>query len=147
MLQIEPMSTLSNSQPAAGQQWVMEIKAAADKSPLDSQIAVLDHEGKPVPRVLLQAVRDSYFTFRGKDSTENGDFRIQNWEEMQIGQLLYCNGEVVRLYHYPRGPDSGFNVFPNFGKRQTLFDTTPMAHALNEPCYIVEPFEPDAGIG
>ena len=128
----------------AGEVWILETKAARNKSPIDTRISILDSNGQPVPRVILQAVRDSYFTFRGKNSTQSDDFRVFNWEEMRIGQLLYCNGEVVRLFHYPRGPDSGFNLFPNFGKRQTLFDTTPLAHALNEPCYIVEALPPSA---
>ncbi len=125
-----------------GQTWIVEVKASRDGSPLDSQIEILDAVGKPVPRVLLQAVRDSYFTFRGKDSLQTGDFRLQNWEEMKLNQLLYCNGEVVKLYHYPRGPDSGFNVYPNFGNRHGFFDTTPLAHPLHEPCYIVEAHPP-----
>ncbi len=125
-----------------GQRWIVEVRASRDKSPLDSHVAVLDAKGHKVPRVLLRAVRDSYFTFRGKDSRQTGDFRIHNWEEMQLNQLLYCNGEVVKLYHYPRGPDSGFNVYPNFGNRHGMFDTTAIAHALHEPCYIVEAYPP-----
>ena len=70
-------------------------------------LRVLDADGRPVPRVLLSAVRDSYFTFRGKDSTQTGDFRLHNWEEMTLNQFLYANGEVVKLYHYPRGPGFG----------------------------------------
>lgn len=61
---------------------------------------------------------------------------------MRLNQLLYCNGEVVKLYHYPRGPDSGFNVYPNFGNRQAMYDTTPIAHALHEPCFVVEAHPP-----
>lgn len=130
----------------AGQRWILETKAARMKSPLDTKIEVLDAEGNRIPRVLLQAVRDSYFTFRGKDSKQTGDFRLHNWEEMTLKQLLYAQGEVVKLFHYPRGPDSGFNVYPNFGNRHTWFDTTSVAHALGEPCYIVEPHAPDAKI-
>jgi WD40 repeat protein len=126
----------------AGQAWYFEVKASRDKSPLDSHVAVLDQYGKPVPRVLLQAVRDSYFTFRGKDSMQTGDFRVHNWREMRLNQYLYASGEVVKLYHYPRGPDSGFNVYPNFGNRHGFFDTTPLTHALGEPCYIVQPYPP-----
>ncbi len=124
-----------------GQRWIIEAKAETDKT-LDTHIAVLDSAGQPVPRVLLRSIRDSYFTFRGKNSKQTGDFRIHNWEEMKLSQLLYCNGEVVKLYHYPRGPDSGFNVYPNFGNRQTMFDTTPIAHALHEPCFVVEAYPP-----
>ena len=129
---------------SAGEKWIVEVKAARDKSPLDSHLAILHADGKPVPRVQLQATRDSYFTFRGKDSNGTGDFRLHNWEEMQLNQLLYSSGEVVKLFHYPRGPDSGFNVYPNFGSRRGFFDTTPVAHALHEPAYIVEAHPPEA---
>lgn len=126
----------------AGQQWMIEINAARQKSPLDSKVEVLDAAGKPVPRILLQAMRDSYFTFRGKDFDTSDDFRVFNWEEMEINEFLYANGEVVKLWHYPRGPDSGFIVYPGRGKRWTFFDTTPISHALGESCYIVEPHPP-----
>ena len=90
----------------------------------------------------LQAVRDSYFTFRGKDDTESGDFRVFNWQEMKLDEYLYSNGEVVKLWLYPRGPDSGFGTYPGQGSRWGYFDTTPLSHALGEPCYIVEPHPP-----
>jgi hypothetical protein len=131
---------------AAGQQWMIEVNAARQKSPLDSKVEVLDAQGKPVVRMLLQAQRDSYFTFRGKDSDTSDDFRVFNWEEMEINEYLYANGEVVKLWHYPRGPDSGFIVYPGRGKRMNFFDTTPISHALGEPCYIVEPHPPGTSI-
>ena len=127
-----------------GERWIIETKASQNKSPVDTHVAIFDSNGKPVPRVLLRATRDSYFTFRGKNSKQADDFRIHNWEEMRLNQLLYCNGEVVKLYHYPRGPDSGYDVFPNFGNRHSMFDTTPIAHALHEPCYIVDAHPPGA---
>lgn len=124
----------------AGEEWLIETNAARKKSKLDSKIEVLDAEGKQIPRVLLRAVRDSYFTFRGKDSNILNDFRIHNWQEMELNEYLYANGEVVKLWLYPRGPDSGFNVYPGSGgKRYTYFGTSPITHALHEPCYIVEP--------
>ena len=126
----------------AGEQWVIEVDAARSKSKLDSFIEVLDGQGRHVPRVLLQAVRDSYFTFRGKDDNESGDFRVFNWQEMKLNEYLYSNGEVVKLWLYPRGPDSGFVVYPGQGTRWGYFDTTPLSHALGEPCYIIEPHPP-----
>ncbi|MCB1225767.1 MAG: PD40 domain-containing protein [Verrucomicrobiales bacterium] len=126
----------------AGDAYLFEVKAAQTKSPLDSKLEILDAHGQPVPRVLLQAVRDSWFTFRGKDSDVSNDFRVQNWQEMDLNDYLYANGEVVRFWLYPRGPDSGFNVYPGTGKRHTFFDTTPLSHALGEPCYIVRPLPP-----
>ena len=127
-----------------GDRLVIETRASRDKSPLDTRIAVLNQAGEPIPRVQMRAVRDSYFTFRGKNSMQTGDFRLHNWEEMELNQYLYASGEIVKLYHYPRGPDSGFNVYPNFGRRHTFFDTTSITHALHEPCYVVEPFAPNA---
>ena len=125
-----------------GEEWVIEVKASRNKSPLDSRIAVLTPDGKPVPRVVLRAVRDSYFTFRGKNSDIADDFRVHNWEEMELNEYLYANGEVARLWLYPRGPDSGYKVYPGRGKRYGFFDTTPISHALHEPCYIIEPHAP-----
>ena len=128
-----------------GEEWIFELNAVKD-SPVDAHVSVLHEDGRPVLRTQLQAVRDSYFTFRGKDSNGTGDFRVHNWREMQLDQYLYAAGEVVKLYHYPRGPDSGFNVYPNFGSRFGYFDTTPITHALGSPCYIVEPRRPDETI-
>ena len=123
----------------AGEQWVLEINAARGKSPLDSKVEVLDPTGAPIERVRLQAVRKSWLTFRGKDSSTSGDFRVFKWREMTLNQFLYLNGEVVKLWHYPRGPDSGYFVYPGSGTRHTFFDTTPLAHPLGQFAYIVEP--------
>ncbi|RCS53996.1 hypothetical protein DTL42_02220 [Bremerella cremea] len=123
----------------AGQVWVLEINAARAKSPLDSHLSIYHADGSPVERVKLQATRESYFTFRGKDDSIPDDFRVFIWEEMKLNEYLYSNGEVARLWLHPRGPDSGFRVYPGQGKRWGYFDTTPLAHALGEPCYIVEP--------
>ena len=129
-----------------GDTLVLETNAARSKSPLDSKIEVLTKTGKKIERVALQAVRDSWFTFRGKNSDTSDDFRVHNWAEMELNELLYADGEVVKLWHYPRGPDSGFRVYPGFGNRQTYFDTTPLSHPLGGPCYIVQPFAPGAEI-
>jgi cytochrome c551/c552 len=127
----------------AGQQLLMEVKAERDKSPLDSKIEVLKTDGKPILQTRLQAVRDSYFTFRGKDSTTSDDFRVFNWQEMELNEYLYADGEVVRLWLYPRGPDSGYKVYPGFGDRHTYFGTTATSHALQAPCFVVVPRGPD----
>jgi len=118
---------------------LLEIHAARAKSKLDSKIEVLDANGAPVEQVVLQATRDSWFTFRGKDSDTADDFRLHNWAEMELNEYLYANGEVVRLWLYPRGPDSGFKVYPGEGRRETYFGTTALAHALGQPTYVVAP--------
>ena len=126
----------------AGQSLMIETRAARDKSPLDTKIEVLHVDGSPVPQVVLRAVRDSWFTFRGKDSSTIDDYRVHNWQEMKLNEYLYAGGEVNRLFLHPRGPDSGFRVYPGSGKRFGYFGTTPVSHALQEPCYIVEPWPP-----
>lgn len=123
----------------AGQRLLFEVNARRMKSPLDSKIEILTADGAPVLRTRLQAVRDSYFTFRGKDSTTSGDFRVFNWQEMELNEFIYSDGEVNRLWLYPRGPDSGFTVYPGFGSRHAYFGTTPTSHALQAPCFIVVP--------
>lgn len=126
-----------------GQPWIFEIFAATEKSPLDSFIDILDVHGQPVLQTRLQALRETYFTFRGKDSLTSDDFRMHKWEDMELDEYLFSNGEVTRLWLYPRGPDSGFKVYPGSESRYTYFGTTPVSHALGEPAYIVRPLNED----
>ena len=125
----------------AGMPLVVEVVAAmgTPASRLDSRVEILHADGRPVEQVVLQAVRDSWFTFRGKTSDQTNDFRLHNQDQLELDQYLYANGEVTRLWLYPRGPDSGCEVYPGSGKRHTFFHTTPIAHALGEPAWIVEP--------
>ena len=122
----------------AGQTWVVETLAARRGSPADTKIEVLKADGAPVERVLMRAVRDTYNTFRPIDANQGGA-RLQNWEEMEQNQYLYMQGEVVKLLLPPRGPDSQWDFFAVGGKRRCYFDTSATVHALDEPCYIVEP--------
>ena len=125
----------------AGQNWIIETAAAQRGSPIDTKIEVLHADGKPVERVMLQAVRNSAITFRSINS-DTPDCRVENWEEMELNEYLYMNGEVVRLFRAPQGPDSGFLFYTFNGKRRCYFDTSGTAHALDEPCYIVEAHKP-----
>lgn len=123
--------------------WIIEVNAARAQSPLDSRIDILDAHGEPVVRTRLQATRASYLTFRGKDSTTSDDFRLHKWEDMELDEYLYTNGEVNRLWLYPRGPDSGFKVYPGAGSRYAFFDTTSLAHALGQTNYVVRELAAD----
>ena len=125
-----------------GEALTFEVFAEREKSTLDSRLEIRDASGKPVERLLLQATRSSWLTFRGKDATTSGDFRIQHWPEMDLNEFLYCNGEVVKLWMFPRGPDSGFLVYPGQGSRQSYFDTTPISHPMGQPVYTVRPLPP-----
>ena len=125
----------------AGQQLIVETEAARRGSPMDTKIEVLHADGSPVQRLQLQAVRDSAITFRPIDSTQ-GEFRVENWTEMELNEYLYLQGEVCRIFRMPRGPDSGFVFYSANGRRRDYFDTSGTAHALDEPCYIVQPHAP-----
>jgi WD40 repeat protein len=123
------------------QHLVVKTAAGMRGSPVDTKIEILHPDGKPVQRLLLQAVRNSAITFRGVDSTTT-DVRVENWEEMELNEYLYMQGEVVKLFRAPQGPDSGFLFYPGGGRRRTYFDTSSSAHANEEPCYIVQPQPP-----
>jgi WD40 repeat protein/mono/diheme cytochrome c family protein len=124
-----------------GSVWVVETQAAKRGSPVDTKIEVLDAQGRKAERLLLQAVRDSAITFRPIDSI-TPDTRVDNWREMELNQWMYMNGEVAKIFRMPEGPDSGFQFYTIGGKRTAYFNTTATAHALDEPCYIVEPHPP-----
>ncbi|MFN3192624.1 MAG: c-type cytochrome domain-containing protein [Aureliella sp.] len=126
----------------AGEAWIIEANSRGKESSIDPMIDVLDPTGGPVLRTRLQAVRESYFTFRGKDSSTSDDFRLHKWEDMELDEFLYAGGEVNRLWLYPRGPDSGFKVYPGSGARHAFFGTTPVSHALGDVTYIVRELAP-----
>ncbi len=125
----------------ASQAWVVETQAQQRGTPVDTRIEVLHADGKPVERVLLQAVRDSWITFRPVASDAAGA-RLWQWEEMDLDQYLYMQGEVAKLFLAPQGPDSEWKFYAPGGKRLGYFDTSGTAHALDEPCYIVEAHPP-----
>ena len=123
----------------AGQVWVLETNAARKSSLADTKLEVLTPDGRQVQRLVLQAVRETYNEFRPIDS--NGpDMRLKNWEEMDLNQFLYIGGEVLKSFRMPQGPDSGMQMYANGGKRIGYFDTSATVHALDEVCYIVEPY-------
>ncbi len=126
---------------APGKVLVIETDAARHGSPMDTKIEILHPDGTPVQRLVLQAVRDSHLTFRNIDSNTD-DLRVENWQEMELNQFMYLQGEVCKIFRMPQGPDSGFQFYSAGGRRVLYFDTSPVAHALDEPIYIVEPHPP-----
>ncbi len=79
-----------------GEMWVVETDTRGLNSKLDSIIEIRGDDQSPLTQVRLQAVRDSYFTFRGKDSRQSDDFRVFAWEEMNLNDYFYASGEVTR---------------------------------------------------
>jgi WD40 repeat protein len=124
-----------------GQTFIVETLAARRGSPADTKIEILSADGQAVPRVLLRAVRDTYIEFRPIGPDDIGG-RLKNWEEMELNEYLYLQGEVVKLFLYPRGPDSQWDFYTLGGPRRCYFDTSAATHALDETCYIVEALPP-----
>jgi len=60
--------------------WIIETVAAQRRLAIDTKIEVLRADGKPVERLLLQAVRNSAVTFRGVGS-DGTDCRVENWRK------------------------------------------------------------------
>lgn len=125
-----------------GESLIFETLAAQRGSLADTKIEVLHLDGSPVPRVLLQATRDSWNKSARTVDPTAVEIRTEFWEEMELNQYLYMAGEVGKLYRWPFGPDSGFQMYFRDNKRVTYFGTTAASHALYEPFYIVEPHPP-----
>ena len=126
---------------AAGETWIFDTNAARSGSPADTKVDVLHLDGTLVERLRLRAVRDSAINFRPMDAVKP-TLRADYWEEMELNEYMYLSGEVGRIFRMPRGPDSDMLLYAVDGRRRTYFDTTPVAHALFEPVYIVEPHPP-----
>ncbi|MBA61023.1 MAG: hypothetical protein CMJ76_01540 [Planctomycetaceae bacterium] len=133
-----------------GDQWILEVNAERNKSMLDSKIEILDSSGIPVPRVVLRSLRDSLIEFRSVSSDQKG-FRFANYDETDLDEYLYVNGEVLKHFRQRRGPDSDSLFYPENGARQGYFDTTPRSHPLGQVAYVVRPYPvgtqlPDNGL-
>lgn len=126
-----------------GEEWMIETYAAQAMSPTDTRIEVLNADGSPVERMRLQAVRSSFNNFRSVDA-DNPDIRLENYTETGLNEFVYFNGDIMRTFRQPRGPDGGFFFYTINNKRRAYFDTTATAHTLEEPCYIVEPLKASA---
>ncbi|MCF7765869.1 MAG: hypothetical protein K9N62_19545 [Verrucomicrobia bacterium] len=137
-----PMDTdLVTFEAMQGKTYIVETEASALGSPIDTRIDLLNDRAEPVRRVRLQSVRDSSITFRAISSGAGGA-RLVNTDEMQLNDLLYMNGEVVKLFLAPRGPDSQWDFYTLNGGRRNYYDTSATSHALAEDCYIVRPLAP-----
>jgi hypothetical protein len=106
-------------------------------SDLDSQLEILDSQGKPVERAIARAVWDTYTTLSERDSVSRG-LRIQAWNSLNVGDYVMVGREILRLEALPKGPDDDA-VFDGFGgQRIAYFDTSTEAHPVDQPVYKVQ---------
>ena len=120
-----------------GQRLVVEVHAARLGSPVDSALEIVDAAGKPVERATLRTVAKTYTTLRDHGSFSPG-IRIETWNELAVNDLLYCDGDLMRIKALPKNPDDDCQFFQDDGKRLGFLDTTPKQHAMGVPFYKVE---------
>lgn len=124
-----------------GERLIVEVNARRLGSPLDSVIEILDATGKPVPRAVLRSTARVWSTFRDHDAANPG-IRLESWNELGIDDLLYGDGELMKIFALPKGPDDDCQFYTARGQRLGFLGTTPNAHAQGCPLYKVEVHPP-----
>ena len=124
-----------------GQRLIVEVEARRLGSDLDSFIEILDKAGQPVPRAVLRCQAKTFVTFRDHDSAGAG-IRIDDWRELGTNDLLYVNGELVKIQDLPPNPDADCTFFNTAGQRLGFLGTTPTHHAMGTPMYKVQVHPP-----
>jgi hypothetical protein len=124
-----------------GERLLLEVQARRLGSPLDSVLEILDAKGNLVPRALLRCQAKTYVTFRDHDSV-TPKIRLEHWSELGVNDLLYVDGELIKIKNLPGHPDADCDFFAARGQRLTYLDTTPTHHAMNVPMYKVSVHPP-----
>lgn len=119
------------------QKLVIEVNAARLGSPLDSQLEVLDAQGKPVERATVRSIQQTTTSLRDHASTDLG-IRLDSQSGFRVGDYLMVGTEIVQISAMPRGPDDDFTMVNFNGLRVPFFDTTAEAHAMDTPAYKVQ---------
>jgi WD40 repeat protein len=122
---------------ARGERLTLDVWARRAGSSLDSDIEVLDANGKPIERAVIRPVYQTEITLNDRDSATNA-LRIFAWDAVGIGDYIMVGREVVKVVEMPRGPDSDIFFRTFRGQRLTYFGTTPEYHSLGQPVYKVE---------
>jgi hypothetical protein len=124
-----------------GDQLLLEVNAQRLGSNLDSYLEVLDAKGNPIERAVVQPVWETAVTLRDHGSTERG-IRIAAWDSLHVGDYVMIGSEVIRVDALPLSPDADA-VFEGFGgQRQSFFDTSGEAHAIDAAVYKVRIYPP-----
>ncbi len=126
-----------------GQLVILEVNARRLESELDSEVEVLDVKGKPIERATIRAVAETNIVLRDHDSVRPG-IRIQNWNNLVVGDYLMIGSEIVKINALPRGPDDDFIAESFGGQRITYLGTTPEAHANDQAVYKIQMHPPGA---
>ena len=127
----------------AGQTWMIEVRAAREGSPLDSVVRVLDcrrstrsaRSAAGRPRFVFHVSRQGFDSNRRLSLAQLGGDEAQS-----IPLRRRRSRQAVSLSSWTR---LGLQRLSRTSAADSAyFDTTPVTHALQEPCYIVEPYAP-----
>lgn len=124
-----------------GQRVVVEVSARRLGSPLDSWIEILDSFGRPVPRAVLRSTAKTYTTLRDH-TAESPGIRLESWNDFGLNDYLYADGELMRIFELPKGPDADCIFYSINGRRTAFLGTTPTYHPYGTPVYRVEVHPP-----
>lgn len=126
-----------------GEKLVLEVDANRLGSPLDSLLEILDTQGTPVERATIRCVLETSITLADRDSVSRG-LRLLSPTGLAVGDYMMAGAEIIQVEAMPRGPDDDF-LFNGFGgQRLAYLDTTPEAHAVDQPVYKVQIYPPGA---
>lgn len=126
-----------------GEEFVFEVLGKRAGADLDSQLEVLDANGKQIETTVIRPVWETTTTLRDHDSVARG-IRINSWNFIRVGDYVQIGAEVLKVEEMPRGPDADM-FFENLGgQRITYFNTSPEAHAIDSPVYKVQVHPPGA---
>lgn len=120
-----------------GQALIVDVNARRLGSDLDSLVEVLDANGHPIERGVARPVSETTTTLSDRDSATRG-IRITSWNDWKPGDYIMIGGEIIRVETLPNGPDEDVRFEGFGGQRITYFDTTPEAHAIDQPVYKVQ---------
>jgi hypothetical protein len=124
-------------QAGKGEKLVFEVEANRFGSPLDSLLEILDIDGRSVERATIRCVLETSVTLRDHDSSGSG-IRLSSVTGFEPGDLVMMGSEILELAAMPRGPDDDARFAAFGGQRLGMLDTTPEAHAMDQPVYKIQ---------
>jgi WD40 repeat protein len=124
-----------------GQLLVLDVLARRAGSPLDSELEILDLQGRPVERAVLRAVGQTEVTLNDRDSISAG-IRLLLRPDFGMKDYVLAGRELIQIYTLPKGPDDDY-VFRSYrGQRTGFLGTTPEYHTVGAMVYKVEVHPP-----
>ena len=120
-----------------GETIVVEVYGRRLGSPIDSVVAVLDVQGRPIPRAVLRPVDRTETAFRDHRSTSSS-IRLTHWDNLAINDYLLVGRELMRIRALPRNLDDDCVFWGQQGQRLGWLETTPEQHPIGQPMYKVE---------